>query len=269
MPSARVNDTELYYEDHGEGEPLLAIMGLAADTTAWMLQVPAWSQRFRTIVFDNRDVGQSGYVTDGYRIADMAEDAIALADELGLESFHLLGLSMGGMIAQELALAHPERVKTLTLAVTYGGAGRYGIRKGELWAADAAHKSREELVDELLILTMSEQFFENEQGVSFMRQLMLDHPHPQQPEGFARQLAAASSHEARDRLGALRMPVHIIGAEHDVLVPVWKSEELAELIPDAKLTVIPKAPHGVNVERADEFNSAVLEFLETAAPAVR
>src|SRR4051794_37294787 len=268
MPTARVNDTDIYYEEKGEGEPLLAIMGLAADSTAWLLQVPEWSKHFRTITFDNRDVGRSAYVDGEYAITDMAADAIALADELGLETFHLVGVSMGGMIAQELALAHPTRVRTLTLAVSYGGAGRYGAEKARLWAKGVEGRTREDMVDELLLLTMSEPFFENEQAVTYMRNLMLSHPHPQKPEGFARQLAATSAHEARDRLGELSMPVRVIGAEHDVLVPVWKSHELADLIPGAKLTVVPRAPHGLQIEHAQEFNETVLQFLGASTSAV-
>ncbi len=114
----------------------------------------------------------------------------------------------------------------------------------------------------LMILTMSERFYEDPDGVSYMRGVMLGNPHPQKPEGFARQAEASGAHDARDRLPSLSMPVHVIGAEHDVLVPVWKSRELADLIPSSKLTVIEGAPHGVNVERPEEFNRAVLDFLE-------
>ncbi len=94
---------------------------------------------------------------------------------------------------------------------------------------------------------------------------MHDNPHPQDPEAFIRQSAASGRHDTRDRLHRLAMPVHVISAEYDVLVNAWKQQELAELIPDAKLTVIPRAPHGANMERAPEFNHAVLEFLEDAA----
>jgi pimeloyl-ACP methyl ester carboxylesterase len=267
MPTARCNHVELYYEVHGEGEPLLCVMGLAADSLSWALQVPAWSARHRTVIFDNRDVGRSGYVEAGYTVPDMAADALALADELGLESFHLVGVSMGGTIAQEMALAAPERVRTLTLGVTFAGAGRWAQEKARLWARDAAGRTREDTVDELLLLCLSEEFFENPDAVAFAKQMMLSNPNPQRPEGFARQLEASCRHEARDRLGTLDMPVHVIGAEHDVLVPVWKSRELAELIPGAKLTVIERAPHGVNLERAEEFNRAVLDFIAEHAPA--
>jgi pimeloyl-ACP methyl ester carboxylesterase len=127
--------------------------------------------------------------------------------------------------------------------------------------------SREERIDELLLLTLSEEFFENADGVAMLRELMLQNPHPQAPEAFARQLAASSRHDARDRLGNLTMPTHVIGAAHDILVPVWKSAEIAELIPDAKFTVLEGCPHGLNVERAEEFNRAVLDFIAERAGA--
>jgi 3-oxoadipate enol-lactonase len=267
MPHAEVNGQRLYYEVHGEGEPLLCVMGLSADTLAWTLQVPAWSQRYRTIVFDNRDVGQSSEASGEYEIADMAADALALADALELEEFHLLGVSMGGTISQELALVAPERVRTLSLVVTFGGSGAWGVAQGRSWAKRVQGMSPEDRVEELLLLCLSEKTFENAELVDFMRQTLLANPHPQSVEAFVRQLLATSRHEARDRLGSLAMPVHVVGAEHDVLVPVWKSRELAELIHGARLTVIDGAAHGVNLEAAEPFNAAVLDFLAAAAPA--
>src|SRR5947207_12451425 len=126
MPHLEANGRRLYYELHGEGEPLLCVMGLAADILAWTLQVPAFAARHRTIVFDNRDAGRSDRAEADYELADMAADALALADALELERFHLLGASMGGAIAQEVALAAPERITTLTLAVSFGGVGAAG-----------------------------------------------------------------------------------------------------------------------------------------------
>lgn len=267
MPHVDANGQRLYYEIHGEGEPLLCIHGLSVDTLGWTLQVPAWSPHHRTIIFDNRDVGQSSRAGGEYAIADMAQDALALADALELDSFPLLGFSMGGTIAQELALAAPERIRSLTLCVTFGGGGAWGRTQGDLWAARARTMTREQRVDELLLLTLSEATFENADGVAFLRQLMLDNRHPQENDAFVRQLLATSRHEARDRLGQLALPVHVIGAERDVLLPVWKSRELAQLIPGARLTVLEGAPHGVNVDGAERFNAAVLEFLAAAAPA--
>jgi pimeloyl-ACP methyl ester carboxylesterase len=259
--------TTIYYEEHGSGEPLLCVMGLSADTLAWALQVPAFSERHRTVIFDNRDVGQSSMADGDYEVTDMARDALDLADALGLESFHLVGVSMGGAIAQEMALAAPERIRTLTLAVTFASSGGWGRILAETWGARALVTPRERWVDELLLLNLSEELFENPDAVEFARNLMLQNPHPQPPEAFARQVAASARHDARDRLPTLEMPVQVIGGERDILVPVWKSQEIAELIPGAKLTIVERAPHGLNAERAQEFNELVLGFIAEHEPA--
>ena len=267
MPFADTPSGRIYYEVQGEGEPLLCVMGLSADHLAWALQVPTWSQRFRTVIFDNRDVGQSFYADGPYEVRDMAADTLALADALELESFHLLGMSLGGAIGQEVALAAPERVRTLTLVVTYAGAGNWGTERARLWGAEVMRKSHEEHVDSLLLYTLSEDFYRNPEGVQFIRDMVLANPHPQAPEAFVRQLDAGGRHETRDRLGSLSMPVHVVGAAHDALVPVWKSEEIAALVPGAKLTIVPDAPHGLNLERAEELNELVLDFITSSATA--
>jgi len=261
MAHADVNGQRIYYEVHGEGEPLLCVHGLSLDTLAWVMQVPAWSQHYKTVIFDNRDVGQSSYADADYEIEDMAADALGLADHLGLESFHLLGVSMGGAIAQQIALSASERVRTLTLCVTFGGSGAWGRLYGEMLGKSVAGLTPEESVDNIMLLCFTEQFFEDAAQVEYMRTTFLSNPNPQQPEGFARQAAAAGRHDVRSRLGSLDVPTHVIGSSHDILVPVWKSEELAELIPGAKLTVIDDMAHGVQFEHAEEFNRAVLDFL--------
>ena len=266
MPIAEANGQRLYYEVQGEGEPLLMVMGLGADHLAWALQVGPLSEHFRVVTFDNRDCGQSSYSEGPYEITDLAADAIGLADALELDSFHLVGASMGGAIAQEMALGWPDQIRTLTLAITFGGAGAYGRKSGRMLAADVRRRTYEEQIDQMMLLCFSEDLFDQEERITFLRQQMLANPHPQKPEGFARQAEATGRHEARERLPSLDLPVHVIGAEHDILVPVWKAKELAELIPGATLTIIERATHGLNLERADEFNAAVLEFLRSAQP---
>jgi pimeloyl-ACP methyl ester carboxylesterase len=172
---------------------------------------------------------------------------------------------MGGAIAQEIALQAPERVRTLTLAVTFPAGSAYARRLAEVWSARVDQVSHEQHIDELMLLNHSEGFYDHPEMVEFIRTAMLNNPHPQPQEAFARQIAACGRHDARDRLGSLTMPTHVIGGEYDILVPVWKSKEIAELIPGAKLTILPAAPHGLSVERADEFNAAVLDFIREAA----
>ena len=155
MAIAEVNGQRLYYEVHGDGEPLLCVAGLACDTLVWIPQVQAFAAAHKTVIFDNRDAGQSSMAEGDYEIADMARDALALADELGLDSFHLLGVSMGGAIAQEIALAAPERVRTLTLTVTFHDSGAYARRVAEVWGARVRQISHEQHIDELMLLNHS------------------------------------------------------------------------------------------------------------------
>jgi 3-oxoadipate enol-lactonase len=265
MPHAELNGFEIHYDVHGEGEPLLCVHGLGCDRRAWGLQVEPFSRQFQTVFFDNRDVGRSSRATHDYTTADMAGDVLALADHLELASFHLLGISLGGMVSQHVALTAPERVRTLTLAVTHGGVQKAGQLRGHLLASYARHLPPADRIDNLLYLCYTEAFFENKAMYEFVRSALLDDPYAQPPEAFGRQAMAGAHHDVRDRLAGLTMPVHVIGAERDLMIPVWKSRELASLIPGAKLTIIPGQGHGVMWEGAETFNKVVTEFLPASA----
>ncbi|EHN10484.1 alpha/beta hydrolase [Patulibacter medicamentivorans] len=264
MPTAICNGVELHHEVHGEGTPLICVHGLGADLREWEANLPAFAARHRTVVLDNRDVGRSGYVEQPYEVEDLAADVLALADHLGIERFHLLGASLGGAIAQHVALAAPARVRTLTVAVSWAGGGRWWRARGRaLWRA-VPQMTPEEVVDQLLMLSLSAAAYEDDAQRSAAAERLLANPHPQRPEGFWRQARAANRHEVRERLRELTMPVHVIGAEQDVMVPVWMSRELAMLVPNAQLTIVEGAAHGLNLERAAEFNALVLRFLREA-----
>jgi 3-oxoadipate enol-lactonase len=261
MPFAEANDQRLFYVERGDGEPLLLITGLGGDHQSWGEQLDAFAERFRTIAFDNRDSGQSSEAPEAYEVADLAYDALGLANALELADFHLLGMSLGGAIAQEVALGAPDRVRTLTLAMSWAGDGHWGRTRGRLMANAAMRTPREEHIEQLLLACLSEEVFEDPERVAYFREMVLDNPHPQSLEAFARQAQAVGRHDARDRLGRLDLPVHVIGAERDLMAPVWKSRKLAELIPGARLTVIEGGTHAANMERAEEFNRLVLDFL--------
>src|SRR3954469_19486467 len=270
MPHADLNGFQIHYDVHGQGEPLLCVHGLGCDRRAWALQIQPFSERYQAIFFDNRDVGQSSLAPHDYSTADMAGDVLALADHLQLETFHLLGISLGGMISQQVALKAPRRVRSLTLAVTHGGVQKAGRLRGHLLGSYARHLPVADQVDNLLYLCYTEAFFENDAMFEFMRNALLENPYPQPPEAFARQAAAGAHHDVRERLAELKMPVHVIGAERDLMIPIWKSRELASLIPGSKLSVIEGQGHGVMWEAAEEFNTAVIEFVTApAAEALR
>jgi 3-oxoadipate enol-lactonase len=264
MPTAE----GLYYEEAGQGEPLLMVQGLGTDHLGWMLQVPEFSKRFRVITFDNRDVGQSKQADGPYEIADMARDALALADHLELDTYHLVGMSMGGAIAQEMALLEPQRLRSLTLVVTFAGGGNWAAERSRVWSKIRGLIDRDTHLDWLLLYGMSEQFYDDPDRIAYSKQLMRANAHPQPTDAFQRQVEASGRHETRDRLPTISVPTHVIGAEHDTLVPVWKSKEIAELIPGADYSVMPGAPHAMNMERAQEFNELVLGWLRSAGAGV-
>lgn len=269
MPTGvwHVNGLDLYVEDHDAhaSEPLLCVAGIGMSVHAWQFQVAAWELHYRTIVFDNRDIGRSTIVRTSYTVRDLARDVLALADALGLERFHLLGYSLGGAVAQEVALAAPQRVRTLTLCVTYASASRWLQREVSLWAARVQSEPLETRIEELLLACVTEEYYD-----SFMFQLVraeLLGEQPAQPaEAFARQLLAVGTHRPLVPLAALAsLPVHVIGGERDLLLPVWKSQQLAAAIPGSTLTVIPRAPHALSIERFLDFNPAVTAFLAAHA----
>lgn len=264
MPYASIDAGDLYYEQHGHGPDLLCIQGVGADVSAWRAQIPALAREYRVTVFDSRDVGRSFYATAPYDIAVLAADTLALADRLSLARFHLLGSSLGGAVAQEVALTAPERLRSLTLCVSWAGNGAWGRAHARLAIEAAAHRTEEELTRALMVETLSERTFEEmARELETMNALVRAYPHRQRREGYIRQLEAGASHETRPRLPGLAVPTHVIGAEQDVLVPVWKSRELAELIPGARLSVIEGAAHAVNIERSAEYNQLVLGFLRS------
>ena len=255
MPVAEANGQRLHYEQRGEGDPLILVMGLGADKVAWALQVPALSERHTVVTYDNRDVGQSSRATGGYEVADMADDLLALADELGFDSFHLVGMSMGGAIAQRATLRAPERVRTLSLLVTFAYGGPWAQARTRLWGEILPLLSEEQRVDLLMNQVHSQEFFE------IVRNAILQDPHPQEVEAFLRQMEASSRHDAREELRSLDLPVLVVGAEHDLMVPVWRSRELSELIPGARYEVFERAGHAVNLERAEQLNQLLLDFI--------
>lgn len=264
MPHASCNGIDIYYEIHGDGHPdppLLCVQGITAHSGAWVLNVGAFSERLRTVIFDNRDAGRSSYADAQYRIEDMAGDALALADHLELEQFHLLGMSMGGTISQHMALAAPERIKTLTTSVSWCGGGPwFRARSRALWGM-VPQLNAEQRAELLLALNLTAETFENEELRAAAVERLVNDPHTQRPEGFDRQLRATAKHDVRNRIGTLTMPVHVIGGERDVLLPPFLSKEIADLIPGARLTIMEGAAHSLHMERAAEFNDLVLGFI--------
>lgn len=276
MPTALIRDVELYYEEHGAGVPLLCIMGFATDLNGWLLQVPEFAKHHRTIVFDNRGVGRSSKPTGAYTIHEMADDAAGLLDHLDVDRAHVLGLSMGGMIAQELVLRHPHRVRGLVLAATFPEPDvateeqrkvlftRMGgsiTEEGEM-RIDFAAMNPMRFFQNMLPLVFSPAFIEKE--LPKLAQIFAGSlQYGFSIEAILGQMQAIMAHKATDRLAEIAAPTLVLTGDADRLISPANSDVLAERIPGATLVRLPGGTHGFNFEMPDAFNRTVLDFLAT------
>src|SRR3972149_10549148 len=205
MPKANVDDIQIYYEEHGRGEPLLLIMGLGASTLSWSEQIPTFGREFRVIAFDNRGAGRSDKPALRYNIALFADDTTGLMDALGIDSAHVYGQSMGGFIAQELALRHPQRVRTLVLGSTSCG-GRHAVAASPENLAGIGMMNvlaPREAAERGLPLLYSEEFIARHRDILIQRSLREAELRPP-PDALGRQIQAAIRHNTFDRLPGIR-----------------------------------------------------------------
>ncbi|MEO6212367.1 MAG: alpha/beta fold hydrolase [Vicinamibacterales bacterium] len=263
--TVRANSQELYYEVHGEGQPLVLVMGIGYDSTLWTLaQVPALSKRFQVTIFDNRDVGRSSQAKSAYTIADMADDTAALMDALGVKKAHVCGLSMGGMIAMEFALRHPDRLDRLVLTGAPGAPARQVFHPIHTWNwVKANDKAGETFAAQQFVYLFSTSFLRNKDAVQQTIAMLSNNPNVVSPAAYDRQAKAFLQYDALDRLSAVKARTLCIVGEQDVLTPVHECHEVADKIPGAKFEVIKGdgSSHVVPIERPEDFNNLVMKFL--------
>jgi pimeloyl-ACP methyl ester carboxylesterase len=267
MPHTDAPGFRMYYETHGTGFPLLLINGLGSDHLEWLYQVPAFAPHFTVVVFDNRGTGKSDVPPGPYTTSQMADDAAVLMNTLGIARAHVLGVSLGGMIAQEVALRHPDRVEGLVLGCTSPG-GTLSVRPTpEAMAAfvSAGGGNPESDLRRMIPFLYTDACMkERPQEIDdFIRRRL---GNPTSPAGYAAQLAAAVSHDASGRLEGVRARTLVITGDADRLVRHENSLRIAERIPGATLVVVPGAPHRLFAENADTFNRNVLSFLQEVKP---
>ena len=262
---ARNGDIQLAWRSHGRGQPVLVIMGFLGTGHAWFRLLPYIAAMRRAIVFDNRGTGDSERPPGLWSMGDLAGDALAVLDATGVESAHVVGASMGGMIAQHLALEHPGRVRSLTLACTH--AGRREGRPGWLpWRLVAAIALRPALGSTrafglLAPLLYSDRTLERARD-RLEEDLELRVRDATPLLTAAGQLAAIARHDARARLGELRVPALVLHGEEDRLIPPAAAHELARRIPHARLELIRDCGHVLTAEAEPEAARAILAFLD-------
>jgi pimeloyl-ACP methyl ester carboxylesterase len=251
----------LHFESTGDGPPVLLVMGLGLPGDAWWRTVPVLARACRVITFDNRGSGRSALPAGALTLAGMAADAVAVLDAAGVERAHVYGISMGGMIAQELALTHPERVGALVLGATSpGGAAATPPDRATLaFLARRAVMPDEEGRWASVPYVYSART-RREGGARIGEDFARRRAYAFQRGGYQAQLAAAAAHDAAARLGAIAAPTLVLHGAEDRMVPPANGRALAAAIPGARLLELADAAHLYTTDEpgADE---AVLEFL--------
>jgi pimeloyl-ACP methyl ester carboxylesterase len=263
VPFIPVGDLDIYYELAGEGHPLVMIMGLTGSLDWWDPELlGSLAGRYRVLVFDNRGAGRTvtpveGYITTGM----MADDTAGLMDAMGIDRAHVLGVSMGGMIAQELALDHPEKVDRLVLSATNcGKSGSVFATRDVLKKLADRSGTPEEQVDSFCRLTFCEEWLESheEEVQAFSSRYLAS---PVADDNAARQFQATVTFDACERIPRIDRPTLVAHGTEDILIPPENSRIIAGRIPGAKLIEYEGAGHGFIWERREEFLRDLREFL--------
>jgi pimeloyl-ACP methyl ester carboxylesterase len=266
MAYAIINKIRMHYEVSGAGAPVLLISGLSAPAVNWALQAKALARRFQVVVFDNRGVGETDLPPEPvYTTGQMADDAAALLRHLKLGRAHVVGASMGGTIAQELALRHPRLVRSLTLLCTWAEGDARFLHTIEAWTSLAYRVPIEERYRYVFYpWIFSPEFLAKKENVETAFQRSMAYPHQTKAEAIERQargILAWNGTRAK-RLSAIRVPTLVMVGRDDILTPPAFSKDLATRIRRARLVVLPGG-HGFFLENPDQVNRTILRFLKS------
>ncbi len=267
MPKIALAGTELNYERAGEGEPLLLIQGMTANLLAWGQPFSSLlEESFDVIAFDNRGMGLSGRATEQFSIAELAADTAALLEGLEIESAHVLGISMGGMIAQELALAHPDRVRSLTIGCSYcGGPGSQMMDPADFQTLAEAMSSgdQDRVLRAMYELNLSPSFRADESRYAEFTEMAAARPAPRQVIAF--QLQAIAAHDTSARLPRLSVPTLVVHGTVDRILGYPNGPLIASLIPGAKLETFEDVGHLFWWEQPERSAELIREHALAAA----
>lgn len=266
MPYTTSTDgARIHYDVHGAGDPVLMIMGLGSNAYGWKRSLPWMSAGHRAIVFDNRGVGRSDVPAGAYTIEQMAADAAAVLDACGHDTAHVMGMSLGGMIAQRLAVDHAERVRSLALLCTTPG-GPNAVQASD----EVLRGLMEGGADPATVYRRNAWFL-------YGADTRTNHPQrieedlversriPTTPTGYFGQIQAAARHDVWDALPRVAVPALVVHGDADLLVPTENGRLIASRIPGAELASIPGAGHMLQSDAGDAVRESVLRFLDRAA----
>lgn len=255
-------DADIYHEIHGQGEPLVLIPGLGTGHWLWFKQVAAFAKSFRAIIFDPPGVARSSRSEAAFSVRSLAATVANLLDALNIEQAHVVGASLGGFVAQEFALGYPQKTRSLVLCCTSAGGARHVPPSQNVLEAYASNSQldADQRVRQNLLLSFTPRYVvEHAAEVERVLQMRLSNFVPD--DVYINQVRAGQSFDADARVSQLEAPTLIITGGDDRIVPSENSVNLAAAIPQAELVVVPGGSHMFFIEQADEFNAAVIEFI--------
>jgi len=261
MSRASVADVDLYFEEHGRGSPVVLIHGLAGDASAWKAQIARLEKGYRVIALDNRGAGRSSAPDYPYTIRHFADDTVGLLDVLGItEPAHIIGRSMGGAVAQEIALAYPERVRSMIITASFGKLDRYGYRildsinevvKAQGYGPAAKIQS--------LFFFPPAYFNEHKDQMDVFETALANTDRP--IHGYTNSTHACLTHDALDRLSQVNCPTLVLAGGQDVLCAVGASQQIAHRVPGCELKIYEEASHFFLIQCFEESMRDIEEFL--------
>jgi 3-oxoadipate enol-lactonase len=268
MPVVQANGIDIHYRISGEGtETLLLVNGVGDDLEGWVMQVGDFvAAGFRVVTFDNRGVGRSSHPSGPYTSREMAADTKALAGILHLAPFHLAGVSMGGLIAQEYALAYPNDLRSVVLASAYGKPDAYTRAAFDVWGQIAMTAGMPAMMRQQAPWVFSPRFYEKEPErlATYLGEMERS---VQPAASFAAQIGALLTHDCADRLATLRTPALVIAADDDIIIRLALSHRMYEELPGAAWAIVPGG-HAAFLENPEPWNRAVIEFVDQHRAAV-
>ena len=262
MAEISANGIELNYKLEGDGEDTIVLInGLADDLETWALQIDDFlAAGYRVLRFDNRGIGQSGKPAGPYSSKMLADDAKALVEALAITDFHLMGVSMGGMIAQEYALSYPQDLRSVTFGCTYAAPGPFCTRMFAMWADLAPVLGVPFVMRDVTLWAFTGPFFE-ERGDDLTEFETAMRYMDQPVHAYLAQLAVIQQHDTTSRLGEIAVPSLVLAGEEDILIPVSLSRRIHEAIPGSEWATT-KGGHACVWEHPAEFNQAYLAFIK-------
>ena len=262
MPDLNTGDLTLHYQVTGQGPALILIGGLGMPLQGWSMQARTLSKTFTVVRLDNRGCGRSTIPDDPYTVTDMAKDVLVLMDHLALDRAHVMGISMGGFIALELALLAPERIIALILAHTAPRIPPSARQRMRLWQTLMDEGASDQVMAlEQLLWVFPEKAMEKESTANALLSTLIQGRQNQSPTGFSGQVLACDHFDVTEKLADIPAPALLISSVDDISIPLTYTRMLEALPGFQKTRVFDIGGHATHLIHADAFNRAVLQFL--------